>query len=161
MRANVRQLLFLLLFLPGLAFSDEPAVGDTIPAFDSLLLDGRTLEGTALSGRPVLVMFWATWCPTCRKELPEVQKLYDRFKTQGFEVLAVSIDAERLEVDEFLQDHSYTFPVAMRTSRHSEIFGPTRFPPRFFLIGRDGKLALRHMRAIAPGQLEAALVPLL
>ncbi len=139
----------------------QPAVGDKLPAFDTVLLDGRTLTGKSLSGRPLLVVFWATWCPTCRKELPELQKLYQKHKAAGFELLALSIDAERIEVDEFWQDHRYIFPVAMRSPHHSEIFGPTRAPPRFFLIGRDGTLALRHVGAISNEQLEAALKPLL
>ncbi|MBU0751244.1 MAG: TlpA family protein disulfide reductase [Gammaproteobacteria bacterium] len=139
----------------------QPSVGDRIPAFDTTLLNGSTLSGKALAGRPLLVVLWATWCPTCRKELPELQKLYEKHRAGGFELLAVSIDAERLEVDEFWQDHHYTFPVAMRTPRHSEIFGPTRAPPRFFLIDRKGTLVFRHAGAIGYEQLEAALKPLL
>lgn len=161
MTAHPLRLLLLLLFLVAGAVRADPAVGNNIPAFDTLLLGGSSLSGKALAGRPVLVVFWATWCPTCRKELPELQKLYAKHKAAGFEILALSIDAERLEVDEFWQDHRYTFPVAMRTARHSEIFGPTRAPPRFFLIGRDGRLALRHIGAISYEQLETALKPLL
>jgi peroxiredoxin len=155
------RLLYPLLFLLAGAAQAQPAVGDPIPAFDTQLLDGRTLSAKSLAGKPVLVVFWATWCPICRKELPELQKLYDRHKAAGFEILALSIDAERIEVDEFWLDHRYSFPVAMRTPRHSEIFGVTRAPPRFFLIARDGRLALRHFGAIGYEQLEAALKPLL
>jgi peroxiredoxin len=155
------RLLYPLFFLLAGVAQAQPAVGDPIPAFDAQLLSGKTLSAKALAGRPVLVVFWATWCPVCRKELPELQKLYDRHKAAGFEIVALSIDAERIEVDEFWLDHRYTFPVAMRTPRHSEIFGVTRAPPRFFLIGRDGRLALRHFGAIGYEQLEAALKPLL
>lgn len=139
----------------------QPSVGDRIPAFDTVLLDGRTVSGKSLAGRPVLVVIWATWCSICRKELPELQKLYEAHKGAGFELLALSIDVERLDVDEYWQDHPYTFPAAMRSPRHAEIFGPTRTPPRFFLIGRDGRLAFRHVGAIGYDRLEAALKPLL
>lgn len=158
------RLFCLLLFLAaGAAHAQpaQPAVGDRIPAFDTELLDGRTLAAKALAGRPVLVVVWASWCPTCRKELPELQKLYDRHKDAGFEILALSIDAGHIEAEDFWQEHRYTFPVAMRTPRHAEIFGASRTPPRFFLIGRDGRLAFRHVGAIGYQQLEAALKPLL
>lgn len=157
----LRLLLLLLCLAAGAARAQQPAIGDKVPAFDTLLLGGGTLSAKALAGRPVLVVFWATWCPTCRKELPELQKLYERHRAAGFELLALSIDAGQIEVEEFWQDHRYTFPVAMRTPRHAEIFGPTRAPPRFFLIGRDGTLTLRHAGAISNEQLEAALKPLL
>jgi len=139
----------------------EVDVGKPVPAFDSLLLDGSTLKGGDLAGKPTLVVFWATWCPTCRKELPQLEQLYQRHKAAGFQILAVSIDAERLEVDEFWRDHPYTFPVTMRSDRHSAIFGPTKTPPRFFLIDRQGTLRFRHLGEIAIDRLEAQLRPLL
>lgn len=153
------RLLALLLFLAAGAAQAQPAVGDRIPAFDTELLDGRTLAATALARRPVLVMVWASWCPICRKELPEVQKLYDRHKAAGLEILALSIDAGAIEAEDYWQEHKFSFPVAMRSARHAEIFGGQRTPPRFFLIGRDGRLAFRHVGAIGYEQLEAALKP--
>lgn len=139
----------------------DPEPGKPIPAFDSLLLDGRTLKGEQLAGKPLLVVFWATWCPVCRKELPQLEQIYRRHKGRGLEILAVSIDAERLEVDEFWRDHEYTFPVAMRTERHSAVFGITKTPPRFFLIDRQGVLRFKHLGEVAPDKLEAQLRPLL
>lgn len=154
-------LLCLLFVATAQAQQGMPAVGDRIPAFDTELLDGRMLPAKALANRPVLVMIWASWCPTCRKELPEVQKLYDRHKTAGFEILALSIDAGSIEAEDYWLEQRYSFPVAMRGARHVKIFGGQRTPPRFFLIGRDGRLAFRHVGAIGYDALEAALKPLL
>jgi peroxiredoxin len=155
------RLLFLFLCLAAGAAHAQPEVGDRIPAFDTELLDGRTLPAKALAKRPLLVVVWASWCPVCRKELPELQKLYDRHKAAGLEILALSIDAGSIEAEDFWQEHRYSFPVAMRSARHAEIFGASRTPPRLFLIGRDGRLAFRHVGAIGYAQLEAALKPLL
>ena len=145
----------------ALAQPAPPAVGTPIPAFDTELIDGRILSGQSLAGKPLLVMFWATWCPICRKELPQVQRLYERHKAAGLEILALSLDSGAFEVETFWQEKRYTFPVAMRAARHSEIFSPVRTPPRFFLIGRDGRLAFSHVGAIGYDRLEAALKPLL
>jgi len=159
----LRLIALLCLVLVGTANAQQgqPKVGDRIPAFDTELLDGRTLPARTLAKRPVLVVVWASWCPTCRKELPELQKLYDKHKAAGFEILALSIDAGHIEAEDYWQEHRYSFPVAMRAPRHVEIFGGERTPPRFFLIGRDGRLAFRHVGAIGYDQLEAALKPLL
>jgi len=160
-RAWVRTLLLLGTWLAACPAHADLEVGKAVPAFDSTLLDGTTLRSADLDGRPVLIVFWATWCPTCRKELPQLDQLYRRHKLAGFEILAVSIDAERLEVDEFWRDHDYGFPVAMRSDRHSAIFGVTKTPPRFFLIDRNGVLRFRHMGEIAIDKLDAQLRPLL
>jgi thiol-disulfide isomerase/thioredoxin len=153
--------LCLALAMIALAVRADAELGKPLPAFDSVLLDGTTLRGEQFAGRPLLVVFWATWCPLCRKELPHIEQLYQRHKARGFEVLAVSIDAERLEVDEFLRDHKYGFPVAMRSERHSHIFGVTKTPPRLFLVDRQGVLRFKHLGAVGPDKLEAQLLPLL
>lgn len=139
----------------------EPQVGDAVPGFDTVLLDGKTFSAADLKGKPVLVMFWATWCPICRKEMPGLQKLFAEYRARGFVILALSIDAERIEVEEFWKDYDYDFPVAMRVQRHNEIFGVTRATPRFFLIDRGGVLRFAHRGAVPMDTLEARLKPLL
>jgi thiol-disulfide isomerase/thioredoxin len=148
-------------FAFAVAARAEPPLGSAIPAFDTQLLDGRTLAATELAGRPLLVVFWATWCPICQKEMPMLDALYRRYRARGLELLAVSIDAERLEVDEFWRDHRYAFPVAMRSARHSEIFGITRTPPRFFLVDRKGRLAFKHLGELGRARLQAQIERLL
>lgn len=154
--------LFLALLLNlGGAAAAEPEVGKPVPGFDSLLMDGSVLKAEQLAGRPLLVIFWATWCPICRKELPQIEKLHQRYKARGFEVLAVSIDAEREEVDEYLKDNKYGFLFTMRSERHTQIFGVTKTPPRLFLIDRQGVLRFRHLGELGMDKLEAQLKPLL
>jgi thiol-disulfide isomerase/thioredoxin len=160
-KAKKIRLLLLWVWLAAFPAHAEPDVGKALAPFDTLLLDGTMLKADELAGKAVLVVFWATWCPTCRKELPQLEQLYRRHKAKGFEILAVSIDAERLEVDEFWRDHRYTLPVAMRTDRHSAIFGATKTPPRFFLIDRQGTLRFKHQGEIAVDKLEVQLKPLL
>ncbi len=157
MQALVRMVTaFLALCLAGHSFAQtdrQPKPGEAIPGFETMLLTGKTLSAADLRGKPVLVMFWATWCPLCRKEMPGIQALHERYRERGLQVLAISIDAERIEVDEFWKDHRYSFPVAMRTPRHSEVFGITRYPPRFFLIDRQGVLRYQKTGAVVMEQL--------
>ncbi|HRP96813.1 MAG TPA: TlpA disulfide reductase family protein [Rhodocyclaceae bacterium] len=65
-------------------------------------------------------MFWATWCPICMNELPAYQTLSDRYRDDGFEVVALSVDEDRADVRECLRRSGLSFPVAMRTAALEE-----------------------------------------
>ena len=136
-------------------------VGEAVPSFDTRLLDGKTLSTQALKGKAVLVVFWATWCPSCQKELPELQQLYDKHRARGFEILALSVDADAFTVEEFWKDHDYGFAAAMRAPQHAKIFGGIRGTPTLFLLDRQGVLRMAHMGALGMRQLEEKLLPLL
>ena len=135
--------------------------GQPVPAFETRLLDGKALGAEALKGKAVLVVFWATWCPTCQKELPQLQALYEKHRDKGFEILALSIDADRFTVEEFWKDHDYRFPVAMRAPAHVQVFGPIKAIPALYLIDRRGVLRMTRVGGISQAQLEAQLLPLL
>lgn len=135
--------------------------GQAVPAFDTRLLDGKPLPAKALQDKAVLVVFWATWCPACQKELPELQKLYEKHRARGFEILALSVDADRFTVEEFWKDHEYTFPVAMNAPAHGKVFGPVRATPTLYLIDRKGVLRMARLGRMGLQQLEARLLPLL
>ena len=135
--------------------------GQPVPAFETRLLDGKALGAEALKGKAVLVVFWATWCPTCQKELPQLQALYEKHRDKGFEILALSIDADRFTVEEFWKDHDYRFAVAMRAPAHVQVFGPIKAIPALYLVDRRGVLRMTRVGGISQAQLEAQLLPLL
>jgi thiol-disulfide isomerase/thioredoxin len=62
------------------------------PAFTVQLGDGRTVASEGLPGKVVLVNFWATWCPFCRHEMPDMEEFYRDYRNQGFEILALSTE---------------------------------------------------------------------
>ncbi len=135
--------------------------GQAVPPFDTKLLDGKALGAEALKGKVLLVVFWASWCPTCQKELPQLQALYEKHRDKGFEILGLSIDADRFTVEEFWKDHDYRFPVAMRAPAHVRVFGPIKAIPALYLIDRRGVLRMTRVGGISQAQLEAQLLPLL
>lgn len=78
-------------------------------------VDGQALEMAALRGKPLLVNFWATWCPPCVKELPDINQFYREARGQGWQVLALAVD--QLEpVRAFLQKTPLDFTVALAGS---------------------------------------------
>jgi peroxiredoxin len=107
------------------------------------------LQGTAwhlrdLRGKVVLVNFWATWCPPCRKEMPDLQALYDRYKGQGFLVLSIS-DEESAKVAPFISERKITYPVLLDPGRKvNESFEVTGIP-KSFVYDREGKLVAQSI----------------
>ncbi len=149
-----------LLFAP-VAAQAQVKTGQTVPQFDTLLLDGKTLSAQALKGKAVLVVYWATWCPPCQRELPELQALYEKHRDKGFEILALSIDVNKFTVEEFWKDHDYKFPVAMIAPAHTQALGKVKATPTLHLIDREGKLNLVRLGPMGQAKLEARLLPLL
>lgn len=161
MTRTIERLLLTALLLTSIAVHAEVKLGQPVPAFDTVLLDGKKLPAAQLKGKAVLVVFWATWCPVCQRELPQLQTLYDKYRGKGFEILALSVDVDRFVVEEFWKDHEYAIPVAMRTPEHSRVFGPIKGTPTLYLIDRKGVLRLVHPGALEIGKLEAQIAPLL
>jgi peroxiredoxin len=103
-------------------------------------LHGKEWELSALRGKVVVVNFWATWCPPCRKEFPDLEAIYERFANKGLVVLAIS-DEEADKVSHFLATQKVTFPVLLDSGRKvTESFGIVGIP-KSFVYDREGKLA--------------------
>jgi peroxiredoxin len=108
-------------------------------AFSLTSLDGKTYTLDSLRGKVVLLNFWATWCPPCRKEMPDMEKLHQKFGDR-LVVLAVS-DEDRATVTGFIEKQKYTFPVLLDPDRKvNKAFGVEGIP-KSFVFDRKGKLA--------------------
>lgn len=100
---------------------------------------GRVWTLSALKGKVVLVNFWATWCPPCRKEMPDLEALYNRFKDKGLVVLAIS-DEPMDTVKPFVSSAKYTFPVLLDPGRKVNAAYQIDGIPKNFVYDREGKL---------------------
>ena len=107
----------------GLAWwARRPAAGGD-PAFWGLQLDtpsGSPLNLASLRGKPLLVNFWATWCPPCIEELPLIERFYQQNKARGWQVLAIAID-QPSAVRQWLQRSPLSFAVALGGLEGSEL----------------------------------------
>lgn len=123
------------------ALPDAPASvnpGDIMTEFSLPDVDG-TMHSLP-KGEVVLLNFWATWCPPCRKEIPSMAVLHDKYAAQGLKVIAVSVDKERRNLKAFMREYSLPFQVlhdADSTVAHG--YGVFRYPESF-LIDRNGKV---------------------
>jgi thiol-disulfide isomerase/thioredoxin len=143
------------------AHAGDLQVGGSAPRLDTKLLDGRILPALQLEGKVVLQYFWATWCPICREDLPQLQKLYEAYQPRGLEIIAQSLDDDQSVVVEFWRKRGYTFPVAMRSEETRAGFGPIKGTPTLFLIDRSGTVRLKRLGTLPDGALEAQINALL
>jgi thiol-disulfide isomerase/thioredoxin len=139
-------------------------VSDTEPALPPLhfeLLDGRRVTLEELRGKVVLVNFWATWCPYCRHEMPDMQRFYDGWRPRGFEIIALSQDGNAQSVRAFMAEKGYRFPVGMVDASHSQAFGGVSRLPTSFLIDKQGRLRKKISGQVHYARLEDLVAPLL
>ena len=107
--------------------------------FSIVDLSGKTWTLHDLRGKVVLLNFWATWCPPCRKEMPDLESLYGQFKDKGLVVLAVSADDEA-KIRKFIDQQKYSYPVLLDAGgKVSQEFAVEGIP-HSFVFDRDGKL---------------------
>lgn len=119
-------------------------------------LNGKSWDLRSLNGKVVLVNFWATWCPPCRKELPDLEALYEKFKDQGFLVLAIS-DEETAKVESFVAAQKLTYPVLIDSGRKVNEQMGIEGIPKTFLYNREGKLVAQAIDMRTRHQFEEML----
>jgi peroxiredoxin len=107
-------------------------------------LNGKTWTLKELRGKVVLVNFWATWCPPCRKEMPDLETLYEQFKDQGLVILAIS-DEDASKVKPFIAEQKVTYPILLDPGRKVNELFEIEGIPKTFVYDRSGKLVAQSI----------------
>ena len=119
-------------------------------------LQGKTWHLADLRGKVVLVNFWATWCPPCRKEMPDLQALYDNYKDQGFVVLSIS-DEGTAKVAPFIKERNITYPVLLDPGRKVNELFEVEGIPKSFVYDREGSLVAQSIDMRTRSQFQGML----
>ena len=128
-----------------------------VAAFTVTDLDGKTISSSDLKGKVVLVNFWATWCPPCRAEIPDLIALQNKHR-DTLVVLGVSEDEiSPEEVKTFATGQKMNYPIVMATPELSKIFKGVSALPTTFVVDREGRIQMRHVGMLNPeiSELEA------
>ena len=106
---------------------------------------GKSIVLSDYKGQVVLLDFWATWCPPCRKEIPGLISLYDTYRSRGLVVLGVSMDDSKSDVRKFAKKLGMNYPILLGYGRDDlePAFGQLPLPTAF-VISRDGRICFRH-----------------
>ena len=123
-------------------------------------VDGKQVNLADLKGKVVLIDFWATWCPPCRAEVPNVVAAYQKYHDQGFEIIGISLDQNKDSLLSFTKEHNMTWPQYFDgqgwQNKISSANGIDSIPA-MWLIGKDGLIATTNARDDLAGQVEAQL----
>jgi peroxiredoxin len=107
-------------------------------------IGGKTWTLKSLRGKVVMVNFWATWCPPCRKEMPDLDALYKRFKSQGLVILSIS-DEDAGKVRPFVKQMKITYPVLLDPGRKVNDLFQIYGIPKTFVYNRAGRLVAQSI----------------
>jgi cytochrome c biogenesis protein CcmG/thiol:disulfide interchange protein DsbE len=113
-----------------------PQAGFLAPDFTLATLDGQTTTLSQLRGRPVIINFWASWCPPCRKEMPALEKIYKDYKDQGLVILAVNSSNQdtRENAANFVTQNDLTFLIPLdETGEVNHVYQVQSLPTTFFV----------------------------
>jgi YD repeat-containing protein len=114
------------------------------PEFTLKDLAGKPWSFSDLRGKVVLLNFWATWCPPCRKEMPDLEALYERYNSKGLVVLGIS-DEEAAKIGPFIRDRKISFPILLDPGRKVSDKLVADGIPMSYVYDREGNLVAQAM----------------
>ncbi len=125
-----------------LRFFRNPA---TVAAFALRDLDGHDISPAAFRGKVVIINFWATWCPPCRAEIPDLIALQAKYRDQ-LQIIGISEDEESAEtVKRFAAEHKMNYPIVMTTRDLERSFPSVSALPTSFIVDRDSRVVQKHV----------------
>jgi len=113
------------------------------PNFKLPDLDGKTHHLSDYKGRPVIINFWATWCPPCREELPSMNRGWAKIKSEGIAMLAINIGEDEDTIFTFTGDYPIDFSILLDESGEVINQWPIKGLPTTFVIDPEGRIVYR------------------
>jgi thiol-disulfide isomerase/thioredoxin len=143
---------------PALRFVRNP---EAAPDFALQTLDGKPLSLASVSGKVVLLNFWATWCGPCRLEIPDLIELQKQYKDQ-LQIIGLLVDVDDVDdARKFVQDHGLNYPVAVATPEVRIAYGGISALPTVFVLDPQGRIVQKHLGLSDPRLYELEMRALL
>jgi peroxiredoxin len=137
-------------------------VSAVAPDFALPTVEGKQLKLSDYKGKVVIIDFWATWCPPCRKGIPDLIDLKKRYGAKGFEVIGISLDTEtKSQVPDFVKTNGMNYPVVYGNQNVTQLYGGIEAIPTTFVIDKQGKIVATYQGLVPAVTFENHLKKLL
>jgi thiol-disulfide isomerase/thioredoxin len=148
----------LLVMLPGAASGQS----EKAPSLALKDLKGRTVRLSDYKGKVVLINFWATWCPPCRAEMPDLVEWQRQYRSKGLQVIGITYPPTELaEVREFVRSTKVNYPIVLGEKETKALFDPGDTLPFTVVIDREGNIQDRIEGILLAEEFEQKIKPLL
>jgi len=118
----------------------------TAPDFSIQSISGEQITLSDFRGKVVILDFWDTWCPPCRKGIPDFIEIYSSVKDSGFVMIGIAFGREGVQkVKTFAQEYNINYPVIVATEQLMNDYGPIRSIPTAFIIDKKGRIIKRYV----------------
>jgi len=133
-----------------------------IPDYEFDTLSGERIKISDYNGNVVMINFWATWCGPCRKEIPELVKLKEKYGEKGLEIIGIALDEEGFQaVEPFLKQFDINYTIVTDDYSYGNELGGIYMVPTTYLVDKEGKIAFRKIGEITVENIESRIVDLL
>jgi thiol-disulfide isomerase/thioredoxin len=135
--------------------AEKPSANDSkkpLPNFRVTKLDGGSLTAADLKGKVTVLDFWATWCDPCKEEIPDYNKLQEKYAGKDFQILGVTVESGSVaDIKRKVEEFKIKYPVTVGDDNVVDAFGGMIGFPTTFLISKDGKIQKKFIGSI-PGK---------
>ena len=161
MNHQLRAIVFaaMLIALSAPAVLGQAAVAPELALKD---LNGRTVRLSAYRGKVVVINFWATWCPPCRAEMPDLIRLQREYASHGLQIIGITFPPEnKTRVQRFARSLKVNYPIVLGTRQIRDRFSSEETLPLTVVIDRDGKVNDIISGILLPEEFDEKIKPLL
>ncbi len=131
------------------------------PDFSLKTFDGKTIALSDYKGKVVLVNFWAVWCPPCLHEMPDLEKLNNKYNAKGLQVLGLTVSSKEKKIPGKIKSTGVSYPVLINADKLVAVYGPFGAIPQSFIIDRKGYIVKQITGALSFKEFEAEIKKLL
>jgi len=135
-------------------------VSSVAPAFMLSDVNGRQVSLAQFKGKVVILDFWATWCPPCKREIPDFIKLQSEYGSKGVQIVGIALDQPE-KVRAFARDNGMNYPVLLGTDGVSAHYGGVESVPTTFIIDKAGRIVTKYEGFISKETFESQIKKLL
>lgn len=152
-------LLAVVLMLASAAMCAAVSVGSKAPDFTLTSFDGKTIKLNDYKSKPTVLVFWASWCPHCVRELPVLDRLHKDLRPKGVSFIGINLDSTPGKGREFVTSRRISFPMAQAKSGVAEAYNVTGIPS-IFVLGKGGVVKAKYAGEVGESRIRADLAKL-